>query len=288
MNDLEPRSNSLLTGDHRPAPNGEPNGAATGAPPAPPGEPPGTAPTQAPASASEPSLPSAAPASEPAPDLRWCSRCEAQVIAVDKGRCPTCRSFLKGSTVARKNPLNVAKRDAILADLIAEYKPTTTMETATCEHLAATLERLSSLRPGSTDWQRLMNASQTLSAALRSTAPTETPTAFENYTLAQLVTRAEQLLAEARRCATKPREAPFVPPPPAPRAPSPYDPPVDTDVATTPQCAYGCGPLEHCAKVKATNPEAWAAIHFNDPGEVERRRKDNFKIMMRTVKNPAL
>jgi hypothetical protein len=281
MNDLDDLANSSLTDGWPTEPNGRADGSVTEPAPAPPGGSASEPPTQAPPSEPAPSAAPAGSASEPVPgvtaDLRYCSRCDAQVVAVGKGRCPTCKSFLKGNTVPVKHPANVAKRDAILADLVAEYQPSTTMERSGCELLASTLERLASTRPGSTEWSRLMNASQTLSTSLRTNAPIEAATAYENYTLAQLVTRAEQLLVESRRIASRPRPAPFVPPPPTPRPPSALDPPVSTE--TIPQCAYGCGSLEHCAKVKVENPEAWAAIHFHDPCEVARRSREATRVM---------
>jgi hypothetical protein len=162
-----------------------------------------------------------------------------------KGRCPTCKSFLQANTISRKHPINVSKRAAILADLLVEFKPTTTMATATCEHLAATLERLNNARPGSVDWTRLISASQTLAAALR--GPEVRPPDLSFMTLAQLEARSLELAAECRVAASQPE--PVVAPTAVVEVPLvPADEVQATLVeAPLPTCAY-CGnrPTAHC------------------------------------------
>ena len=59
--------------------------------------------------------------------------------------------------VARRHPVNVLRRDALLAELVAEFTPATILERSNCAHLAATLEQLEVMKPGSTEWQRLEN-----------------------------------------------------------------------------------------------------------------------------------
>jgi hypothetical protein len=72
---------------------------------------------------------------------------------------------------ARKHPVNMLRRDALLAKLVADYHPTTTMQHATCEHLAGTLEQLEVLKPGSSEHQRLVQLAQQLGAALEESRP---------------------------------------------------------------------------------------------------------------------
>ena len=43
--------------------------------------------------------------------------------------------------------------------------------------------------------------------------------------------------------------------------------------APAPICAYGCGTLTRCAELKERAIDAWRALHFKDPEEVERRTR---------------
>ena len=47
-------------------------------------------------------------------------------------------------------PVNVLRRDQFLAELIAEFKPSTVVGRRNCEHLAGIYEQLEALKPGST------------------------------------------------------------------------------------------------------------------------------------------
>ena len=76
---------------------------------------------------------------------------------------------------ARKHPVNKLRRDALLAQLVADYQPNTTLLRSTCAHLAGTLEQLEVMKPGSPDWQRLVTVAQMLGTALHD-APPETRT----------------------------------------------------------------------------------------------------------------
>ncbi len=101
-----------------------------------------------------------------ATDLRWCKKCQGWVRPIGKGRCERCNAFLRLNFSARRHPTNLARREALLAKLTADYRPATTMLLASCEHLAAILEQLETLRPGGPDHQRLVQLSQLLGAAL--------------------------------------------------------------------------------------------------------------------------
>ena len=132
--------------------------------------------------------------------LTWCRRCAVEVVPRDKGACPRCGTFLKQNFVARRHPVNRLRRDALLAELVAEYRPTTTMLRSTCAHLAGTLEQLEVMKPGSPDWQRLVQVAQTLGAALEGSKPaarTDDPDT-SNLTEDELVERVEVLLVHVR------------------------------------------------------------------------------------------
>jgi hypothetical protein len=197
----DPR-NTALTGDAPLEPAGSHTEPSTVSAPAPQSEPPAS-----PVAVTLPSEPSASQrpaglASEPAPgqpaDLRWCKRCEQYVVAVGKGKCPTCAMFLSGNTSAIKRSVNVAHRAKILADLIAEYRPSTVLLSATCEHLAAIHETLESLKAGSMEYQRLVQLSQTLGDRLEASRPPSTPSNFGNMTTAEIADEAKQVWENLR------------------------------------------------------------------------------------------
>jgi hypothetical protein len=52
-------------------------------------------------------------------------------------------------------------------------------------------------------------------------------------------------------------------------------------------CPYGCG--TRCAEIRATRPDAWAALHHADPKEVERRNTlataEMYVALGRTLRN---
>src|SRR5262249_44785335 len=64
----------------------------------------------------------------------WCPHWKAMVDVQGKGQCVRCKRFVKNSFAARKHPVNLLRRDQILKKLVADYQPTTTMLTSTCEH----------------------------------------------------------------------------------------------------------------------------------------------------------
>src|SRR5262245_11398277 len=55
----------------------------------------------------------------------WCAKCKADVVPRGKGPCPRCGRVLKNSFLARKHPVNMLRREQLLAENIAEYKPGT-------------------------------------------------------------------------------------------------------------------------------------------------------------------
>jgi hypothetical protein len=184
--------------------------------------------------------------------LTFCRVCQVEVKPVGKGKCPRCQTFLRLNFVARKHPVNVARRDALFAELVAEHQPRTVGTRATCEHLAATLERLETTKPGSTEWQRLITTAQTLGAALeeaRKAALTTAPDAINEVRRViipsdgTLSSPGPQTLGEAEAAT-----------PAAPKT-----------------CPYCRQTLDRCAELKDTRLDAWRALHYSDPEEVKRR-----------------
>jgi hypothetical protein len=140
---------------------------------------------------------------EPPPDSspesgQWCRRCNAHVQATAKGQCERCHSFLRGNFSAAKPTTNLARRRALLADLLQEFQPCSVINHSRCQHLAAAYEQLEGLRPGTSEWTRLMQTVESLSAALQASRPRETPAPdLDELTADQLVERASALLTMA-------------------------------------------------------------------------------------------
>ena len=83
--------------------------------------------------------------------LQWCKGCAALVRPVGKGRCERCHQFLRLNFAARRHPVNLIRREALLRDILAEFPPTNILERSTAEQLAGVLEQLEVLKPGSPD-----------------------------------------------------------------------------------------------------------------------------------------
>src|SRR5262245_64913198 len=85
----------------------------------------------------------------------WCPNCKAEVLPKGRGACPRCGRMLKGSFLARRHPVNLLRRDQLLAKLTAEYNPNTQRLRSMCEQYAGVLEQLETMKPGSPEHQRL-------------------------------------------------------------------------------------------------------------------------------------
>lgn len=322
MNDLNDPRNQKLTSDAPLEPHGEPSGAVSGALPVSPGarltpsapagepqpsqpasqgEPPAGAPAPAPPTAGEPA--SASPGS--ALD-RWCGRCEVMVTPEGKGRCPVCKSFLPANSVARRHPVNVAKRAVLLAELVADFHPTTSVDRSNCAALAAIQEQLSSCRAGSPEWTRLITSAQTLVGALRAaqseTRPPHDLSGLDAMATSHLQAAKEYLDRQQAGETLSERElgrldvlqdamAGRVQLPTASEARSVANPrPVDedfsesgvADAAPSVQQETGC---PYCHRSPCIGPEhpAFATLHYNDPTEVERRRVEATAVMLATM-----
>src|SRR5688572_25380637 len=68
--------------------------------------------------------------------LTFCRKCQTEVQPLGKGRCPRCQTFLRLNFYPRKHPVNVLRRDALEAERVAEYQPTTAMLRFRCWQLA--------------------------------------------------------------------------------------------------------------------------------------------------------
>jgi hypothetical protein len=225
--------------------------------------------------------------------MTWCPNCKADVLPKDKGRCPRCARMLKGSFLARRHPVNLLRRDALLAKLVADYQPNTTMQHATCQHLAGTLEQLEVIKPGSQEWQRLTQMAQQLAEALEETRASRkyTTTSLEDLSPNDVVARAERVLQMARlvRDATRERDSLTSTTDPASMtsvnatAPSTFI--QQATLAPEPRCPYGCGTLAECAELKETRPDVWATFHGRDPEVIQKKNDEATAVMMRRHDN---
>jgi hypothetical protein len=106
--------------------------------------------------------------------------------------------MLKGSFLARKHPVNVLRRHQLLDQLIADYRPSTTLQRSSCEMLAGILEQLETMKPGSPVHQRLVQLSQLLGAALEesraSSRVASLPTDYSAFSLDELAARAKRII----------------------------------------------------------------------------------------------
>ncbi len=233
-----------------------------------------------------------------APKRQWCKHCQADVPVEGRGMCSRCGRFLRLNYVNRKHPVNMLRRDALKAEIVAEFRPSNVLERSTCEHLAATLERLENTRAGTPEYQRLVQLSQQLGESLSATRA-EAPRIATDYhamTDGQLISCVEDLLKDlyTRRNDTRTLAEALV---------MTTDPPVPTRVAnddlierpsddprsvTTdspapvrkPMCGYGCGSFERCAEIKATRPDVWQTLHYADPEEIARRDQEATRVML--------
>jgi hypothetical protein len=126
----------------------------------------------------------------------WCPNCQANVKPKGKGLCPRCSRFLKNSFAARKHPVNVLRRDALLAKLVAEYRPSTQRLLSACEQYAGVLEQLEVMKPGSQEHKRLVELSELLAAALEESRPPASTPTNADLTHDQLIERTTEILRQ--------------------------------------------------------------------------------------------
>ena len=195
----------------------------------------------------------------------WCAHCKADVVPRGKGVCPRCARFLRQHFVSRKHPVNVLRRDQLLTKLIADYQPSTTLLHASCEHLAAILEQLENLKPGSPDHQRLVQLSQLLGAQLEEsrTPRPSLPTDYATLTDNQMIEKCTGILQHLLHLHDH-----KMPPVIEPRTIDTEDAYVIEDVEDAAlvsepgtqgsrpadSCPYGCGTVARCADLRPTVP----------------------------------
>ena len=296
MSDLEPPANNVLTEGGPNCPDGSPDGPSpdglsAGALPGSPAAP--DPPEGASKAAGQNTAPPAVPAAQTAPSaahllglpdslpITWCPNCKADVLPKGKGYCPRCGRLLKGAFLARRHPVNILRRDQLLAKFVHDYRPDTQRLQSMCEQYAGVIEQLETLKPGSQEHKRLVELSQMLGTALEDSRSTtqvvHEATEMDHLSVDQLIEKtaeiARDLLAlrdsavphSERATHEEDAEIEGATSPPA-TAPEP---------APEPVCQY-------CRRL-CVGPEhsAYSVLHWNDPSEVERRRQEATKEMMR-------
>jgi hypothetical protein len=197
-----------------------------------------------------------------------------------KGQCPTCGVFTQGNAAARKHIANVARREQLHAENLAEYQPTTLQGRRACRWLANIDERLETTREGTPEHQRLIAMWTELTATLeasRSSRETHESTNLESLTNDQLIEKATAILRRLLdlRDATRPlpgsREpdttaldgSPFDERDPAGANPRPDSGSLGaTPEPTCPYCHRRCVGRDHVA---------YDVMHWDDPEQVEKR-----------------
>lgn len=226
--------------------------------------------------------------------LTWCAHCNAEVLPKGKGTCPRCARFLKGSFSARKHPVNLLRRDALLAKFVRDYQPDTQRLQSMCEQYAGVVEQLEALKPGSPEHQRLVQLSQQLGSALeearsREMRPQTDLDVLDDEELIARTTAILRGLLEVRdqnEARLHPIAEPATRPPQTDADAEPSG--VRSEVTpSAPEsiCIYGCG--TKCEEIKSKRPEIWRLFHHLDPVEVARRREEANVVMWRGLGWPA-
>lgn len=213
--------------------------------------------------------------------MTWCPNCEADVKPKGKGLCPRCGRVLKGSFLGRKHPVNVLRRDQLLAENIAEYRPDTLHLRRACRWLANITERLESVKDGTPEHQRLVAMWTELTATLEASRTTRQPANIDSLTHDQLIERTTTMLRHLLEMRDNEQRwaemsATYAHPDGADGSPSPVGDPAQHDVpvvsaavtpAPEPVCPYCRRPC-----IGPTH-SAYAVLHWDDPVEIERREK---------------
>jgi hypothetical protein len=229
----------------------------------------------------------------PVSRLRWCSKCQQQVLPVvrDPHRCPTCKTFVGGPRGGSSINLKVQAR--ILAGLKRDYRPASETEEAQCRALARVIAKLDVVRADGAAHQRLVAQLKELKATLdesRAARVEKPPVDLSMVSTEQLIADVGALhdrliqtlegeIADQARVAAQRREAALAAihakPVPEPPVPEPEPVPV--------LCPYCKKTIEQCAAMREspTRVDNWAALHHGHPAEVERRRKAATAEMMR-------
>ncbi len=256
-----------------------------GAPSARDGTPDGTASTEALHAAGEPnSLPTT-----------WCKVCQADVRPLGKGKCPRCGTFLKLNFVARRHPVNKLRWQQLLDMLVADYEPRSTLRRSMCEHLAAILEQLETMKPGGADHQRLVQLSQLLGASLEESRTVRESGALalslEDETTEQLEARLVRLLEAVRSARLPPLGALGGDRSPVGKTQDPAETSAETGAPAVPQAPEQpapTSPCPYCHRSPCVGPDHqhYATLHALDPEQVQKRDAEANAVMMKMVGKP--
>lgn len=232
-----------------------------------------------PAQAANPE-PSAASLAEILPPT-WCPHCKAfEEKPHGKGQCRRCGRVLKGAFLARRHPVNLLRRDALLAKLIADYQPNTTVLRSSCEVLAGILEQLESLKPGSQEHQRLVTLSQLLGKSLDESLAARTANApqedLETASTDELIGKTTAILRhllEIRDAtpAHDQRDAGLTVQAATPTTSEGVAPTSALAPQPEPVCPYCRRPQAACDKLRAEKPDIWGVICSSHPDVVKTR-----------------
>lgn len=213
--------------------------------------------------------------------LTWCTNCKMDVLPKGKGKCPKCGRILPLSFLARRHPVNKARKLQILDKLLADYQPQNGMLRDTCDDLAGVREQLEALKPGSQEHKRLLELSQQLYATLeesRSTATSSQAATLATYTTAQLIEKTAgilQQLLEREQAEQRPSRTAAATSEPEAETPAESTPPPDPVVCQ--YCRRPCVGPDH---------RSYAVLHWRSPEETQKRIERRNQIEAATAGRP--
>lgn len=230
-----------------------------------------------------------------APAPRAVCKCGAGPHLSVANRCANGHA-IAGNLFRQKHTADENRRDQLLAEIIAEYKPSTLELRDACRFLANVKERLEHVKDGVPEHQRLMGMWTVLSTQLRtaSSAPPVFPVTDAVTGAAsgdELIARTTALLrtllqwsqSKTPASSTGEDHSRASNAPGADRGAVP-----DTRAleAVTPQperCVYCSLSPAQCAEIKVTRRETWQVLHYDDPACIAERSADATATMHRNI-----
>jgi hypothetical protein len=219
--------------------------------------------------------------------MTWCKKCAANVQPEGKGRCPRCRTFLKLNFVARRHPVNVLRRDALFAEIVTEYRPSTLELRDACRYLANIKERLETTKDGTPEHQRLMTMWSELSVRLRASERASEAIgddlidATDDQIIEKLLALLHPLLDaqdERRRSEASITQAGLsVQPSAEPTGEAPVPTSEPAPLLDCRYCGRACVGSDHAA---------YEALHYDDPEQIKRRDDLATRTMMQQIGKP--
>lgn len=225
---------------------------------------------------------------EPLRSAAVCS-CGAGLHATDPYRCARGHA-IGGNPLARKHPVNERRVEQLLGKYVRDYHPDTQRLQSMCEQFAAVTEQLEGRKAdGSANYQRLVQLSQTLGAALEESrsreirAQTDLDTLSEDELIERTAAILHQLLEsrDAQRKVQVHIAQAYADHQAGASSEAAVDPAGDaatpTPAPVCPYCHRACVGPEHFA---------YDVLHYDDPIEVAKRDAEATAVMCKQIGKP--